>query len=112
MSMRSRLLTLTLLLTLAACQHLSTASSMARDERPTLPTPPAELAQPERPRPYRPQPSGQLVKVDKAALSQLTDAYAGALGMIEKLNIRIGGWSSWAACQRAILSTGTTPVGC
>lgn len=114
MNSRSRvaLLSPLLLLTLAACPHPSTVSSIARSERPTLPIPPAELAKPERPSRLAPAPTAELVTVDKGELQQLTDGYAEALGMVKNLNRRIAGWSTWAACEKAELATGIKPKGC
>lgn len=74
--------------------------------------PPAELATPERPDHVALKPSGEMVTVDKGMLSQLTDGYVGALGMVARLNLRIAGFSAWAACQKASLATGQSPPGC
>ena len=114
MNSRSRLgLSSTLLLSiLAACSSPSMMSPNARAWRPTLPTPPAELAKPERPAKLAPAPTGELVTVDKGELLQLSQGFKDAIGMVATLNGRIAGWSTWAACQRRYIATGVKGPGC
>jgi hypothetical protein len=109
---RHRALMPVLLLTLAACQHPQTASSVAPSVPRTLQTPPAELTLPERLTRFDPHPSGQVTTVDKGQLTQLTEAYKQAVAAVAKLNNRIAGWNQWAACQKALFDGLPRPEGC
>lgn len=101
-----------LLLLSSGCAHRSTAASIARTERPTLPTPPAELTRTERLQPLAVAPAGALVTIDRGVLAELYERLAQAAAAIERGNMRIGGWKQLWRCTDAILRTGAPAPDC
>lgn len=106
-------LALPIALSIAACSpHPSTASSIARTERPKLPPIDSALAQRETLPHVDGHETGQLVLIDEGALLALSDlARAGAVAT-EKLNNRIGGWIEERRCTAARFETGKVPADC
>lgn len=103
---------LPLFLTLTACQHPSTLSSIARTERPKLPTRPAELTRTERLPALSGKKSGELVQVDKAWLNETLQLAAAAVGAVARGNDRAGANKLYDRCVAAIMATGAAPVDC
>ncbi len=95
-----------------ACATTSTRGSLERTERASLPPLPRELTKTERLEPLSAKPSGQLMTIDRAILSELIERFAEAIGAIERGNGRAVAVQEERECQRAILSTGTAPAGC
>lgn len=104
------LLSLPLLST--ACVTRSTPASIARTERPKLPTLSPELTKTERLAPIAGKPTGDLVAIDRGILAELATTAAAAIGAVERLNTRIGGIVQERACTAAIVATGVAPAGC
>ena len=110
---RLQLLTLLCLpLLSAACQTVSTEGSLARTERPTMPTLPEELVKTERLAPIVGKPSGELVSIDKGVLAEISERLVQAAGAIERGNNRAGGVRKLWTCVDTIMRTGVTPPGC
>lgn len=108
-----RLLALPPLLLLSpACQHPSTASSIARTERPKLPTLPPELTKTERLTPLSGKTSGELVSVDKGWLGEVVERFAEAIGAVERGNTRAIAVRRERQCVAALFETGTTNSEC
>ena len=113
MPFRPQLLALLLLPLLStACATRSTPASIARTERPRLPTLPFELTRTEHLAPIAAKPTGELVTIDRGVLAELVTTAAAAIGAVERLNNRIGGLVQERACTAAIIATGVTPAGC
>lgn len=104
------LLSLPLLST--ACAHPSTPGSIARTERPMLPTLSPELTRAEHLTPLTAKPSGELLTIDRAIFAELLERFAEAVGAVERGNIRAAGVKRERACTAAIFSTGVAPAGC
>lgn len=104
------LLSLSLLST--GCVTRSTPASLARTERPKLPTLSPELTRTEHLAPLDVHPTGELVTIDRGWLLAITTLTAAAIGAVERLNTRIGGLKQERACTTAILATGIAPAGC
>ena len=114
-SMPSRLLllaTLSLPLLSSACATRSTSASLARTERPAMPTLPAELVKTERLAPLTGKPSGEQVSIDKGVLAELVERTAQAIGAVERGNERAAGLKALWLCVDTIMRTGVTPVAC
>ena len=110
---RLQLLTLLCLPLLStACATASTRGSLARTERPAMPTLPEELVKTERLAPIAGKPSGELVSIDKSVLAEIVERFAQAAGAIERGNNRAGGVRKLWTCVDAIMRTGVTPAGC
>lgn len=103
---------LPLALTLPACQHPQTASSIARTERPTLPTPNPELLKAERLKPLGHPETGVMVQVDQGWLRASQDLLAAAIGAIERGNNRAAGNRLYLYCVKAVFATGVLPKDC
>jgi hypothetical protein len=115
LSMPSRLRLLALIslpLLSTACATRSTPASIARTERPTLPTLSRELTKAERLTPLSGRKSGELVTVDKGWLGEVLERFAEAIGAVERGNTRAAGVKQERRCTAAILATGTPPAGC
>jgi len=95
-----------------ACATASTPASIARTERPKLPTLPADLTKAERLQPLSAKPTGELVTIDKGLLSELYERLAEAIAAIARGNTRAAAVKLERHCVSAILSTGVTPPGC
>jgi hypothetical protein len=114
-SMPSRLLllaTLSLPLLSSACATRSTPASLARTERPTIPTLPAELVKTEHLAPLAGKPSGEQVSIDKGVLAELVERTAQAIGAVERGNRRAAGVKALWSCVDNIMRTGMTPGAC
>lgn len=115
-SLRRRLLVLAasccLPLLSTACATRSTPASLARTERPTLPSLPAELVRPERLKPLAAAPAGEAVSIDRAVLGELAERLAEAIAAVERLNTRAAGVRQLWTCTDAAFRTGTAPAGC
>lgn len=114
-SMPRRLQLLALLplcLMLEACPHPLTASSIARTERPRLPSRDPELTRTEKLTPLSDQMSGEMVQVDKGWLRELLDVAAAAIAAVERGNIRAAGNKQFDRCVAGIFETGVAPAGC
>lgn len=110
---RPRLLALLCLPLLSSgCATSSTRASLARTERPILPTLPAELTATEQLQPLSARPTGELVSIDKGVLTELVERFAEAIGAIERGNTRAVAVKLERGCTAAILSTGAAPAGC
>ena len=110
---RTRLLALLpLALTAAACQHPSTASSIARTERPTLPTRSAELTASEHLQPIGHPETGTFVLVDKGWLDAVLTRFGEAIAAVTRANSRAGANKLQDACTHAIFETGAAPANC
>lgn len=99
-------------LLLTACATPSTRASLARDDRPTLPTLSPELTKTERLAPLTAKPTGQLVTIDQGILTELITRFAEAIGAIERSNTRAGAVKLERRCVAAQLATGTMPADC
>ncbi|WP_343526757.1 hypothetical protein [Sphingomonas sp.] len=86
--------------------------SIARTERPSLPSLPADLTRTEHLEPLTAKPSGELVTIDRAVLGEMAARFLEAIGAVERSNRRAVAVSQERECQRAILSTGSAPKGC
>lgn len=95
-----------------ACATPSTPASLARGNRPTLPTLSPELTRTERLAPLTAKPSGQLVTIDLGILTELVTRFAEAIGAIERGNTRAGAVKLERRCVAAQLATGTMPADC
>lgn len=95
-----------------ACATASTRASLVRTERPSLSALPSELTKTERLEPLTAKPSGQLVSIDRAILSELVERFVQAIGAVERGNRRAVAVAQERECQRAILATGAAPKGC
>lgn len=104
------LLSLPLLST--ACAKTSTQASLARTERPTLPTLSPGLTKAERLAPLSGRTSGELVTVDKGWLTEVLERLAEAVGAVERGNVRAAGVKQERRCTAAILATGKEPPDC
>jgi len=114
-SMPSRLLllaTLSLPLLSSACATRSTPASLARTERPAMPTLPAELVTTERLAPLAGKASGEQVSIDKGVLAELVERAAQAIGAVERGNHRAAGVKALWSCVDTIMRTGVTPAAC
>jgi len=98
--------------TLSACLHPSTPSSIARTERPKLPTLNPELTQTEKLTPIGKPETGELVTVDKGWLAAVLDRLAEAIGAVTRGNERAGGVKLERQCTAAVLETGKAPASC
>lgn len=96
----------------SGCVTRSMPASLARTERPTLPTLPAEMTRTERLTPLTARPTGELVTIDRGVLAELTAFAAAAIGAVEWLNTRIGALKLERRCTAAVLATGTAPAAC
>lgn len=116
--MRSMLFRLPLLATLClpllstACATSSTPASLARTERPTLPTLAPELTRTERLAPIAATPSGELVTIDRGILAAIVEGFAAAIGAVERGNSRAGAVRQERRCTAAIMATGVGPSDC
>ena len=106
------LLPMLLCLTAAQCDRPSTASSIARTERPTLPTLPSKLTETERLSPLAATPSGDVVRIDRGVLAELYQRLAEYAGAVWRLNDRMAGVKLERRCSKARLETGSMPVEC
>ena len=97
---------------LAGCAHRSTPLSMARMERPTLPTLSAEATKTERLTPLIGNKSGEMILIDKGVYSEQLDLLAEAIGAVTRLNNRQGARNAYDRCVKAIFETGKAPAGC
>lgn len=77
-----------------------------------LPMLPPELTKTERLAPLRAQPSGELVTIDRAVLSELYQRLAEAIGAVWRANDRAAAVKLERRCTAAILSGGTAPADC
>jgi hypothetical protein len=114
-SMPSRLLllaTLSLPLLSSACATRSTPASLARTERPAMPTLPADLVKTERLASLTGKPSGEQVSIDKGVLAELVERTAQAIAAVERGNNRAAGVKALWSCVDTIMRTGVTPAGC
>lgn len=103
---------LPLMLLSQACQHPSTASSIARTERPKLPTLPPELTRTEKLTPLSGKTSGELVTVDKGWLGEVVERFAEAIGAVERGNRRSNAVRQERRCVAALFETGATSPEC
>lgn len=103
---------LPLALTLPSCQHPSTASSIARIERPTLPTRSAELTATERLAPIGHPETGVLIEVDQGWLDAVVNRLAEAVAAVTRGNNRAAGNKRQDTCVRAVFATGAAPANC
>ena len=95
-----------------ACATASTPASIARTERPVLPTLPIDLTRTERLTPLAAKPSGDLVTIDRAILTEIVERFAEAIGAVERANGRALAVLHERACAAAILATGVPPQRC
>jgi len=98
--------------TLTACGHPSTPSSMARTERPTLPTPSVESTLTERLPLLTGKTSGEMILIDKGAYREQLDLLSEAIGAVARLNNRQGARNAYDRCVKAIFETGKVPPRC
>ncbi len=95
-----------------SCGHPSTPGSIARTERPTLPTLSPELTRAEHLAPLAARPTGELVAIDRGILGDLVERLAEAIGAVERGNIRAAGVKRERACTASIFATGAAPASC
>lgn len=95
-----------------ACATRSTPVSIARTDRPTLPTLPPELTKTERLTPLSAKPTGEPVTIDKGILAELYERLAEAVGAVWRGNTRAAAVKIERRCTSAILSTGRAPADC
>ena len=91
---------LPLALTLPSCQH---SSSIARTERPTLPTLSPELTEAEHLMPIGHRETGVLVEVDQGWLDAVVNRLAEALAAVPRGNNRAAGNERQDASVRSVL---------
>lgn len=103
---------LPLFLTLTACPHPQTLSSLARTERPKLPTPAPDLTRAEHLTPLSGRKPGEMVLVDKAWAADVTQRLGEAAGAVARGNNRAAGNKLIYRCIAAIMATGKAPAGC
>jgi len=89
-----------------------TPSSIARTERPKLPTRSPELNATEHVAPLGHPETGVLRPVDAGWLKAVLDQQAALLGAVTRLNTRIGGNKKLDRCVRAVFATGKAPADC
>lgn len=106
------LLPMLLCLTAAQCDRPSTASSIARTERPIVPTLPTKLTQSEHLDPLSAAPTGELVQIDRGILAELYQRLAQYAGAVWRLNDRMADVKLERQCTKAQLETGSMPVDC
>lgn len=106
------LLPMLLCLTAAQCDRPSTASSIARTERPKLQTLPSKLTQTERLTPLSAAPTGELVQIDRGILAELYQRLAEYAGAVWRLNNRVADVKLERRCTKAQLETGSMPADC
>lgn len=106
------LLPMLLCLTAAQCDRPSTASSIARTERPKLQTLPSKLTQTERLTPLSAAPTGELVQIDRGILAELYQRLAEYAGAVWRLNDRMADVKLERRCTKAQLETGSMPADC
>lgn len=114
-SLKRRLLVLVavfLPLLSTACATRSTPASLARTERPTLPTLPPALTRTERLAPLAAASSGEPVTIDRAQLGELAERLAEAVAAVERGNLRVEAFARLWACTDAAFRTGATPAAC
>lgn len=105
--------TLCLLMLIQACSmHPSTLSSIARTERPQLPTPDSELSRTETLPHVSGHETGRLVTIDQGELDAIASLAGAATAAVERLNNRINGWRQQWRCTAALVSTGKPGQGC
>ena len=113
---RLRLLaSLPLLLLLEACPGStppSTASSIARTERPQLPRLDPALVKRETLTPMSGRRSGEPITVDKGWLTELVERFAEAAAAVARGNTRAGGVEAERACVAGVFETGVLSPGC
>ncbi|MGN6817785.1 MAG: hypothetical protein ACTHJR_03850 [Sphingomonas sp.] len=90
----------------------STPSSIARTERPTLPTLSDEATRTERLPALTGRKSGELILIDKGEYGEQLDLLAEAIGAVTRLNNRQGARNSYDRCVKAIFETGAVPIDC
>jgi hypothetical protein len=113
MPFRPALLALLLLPLLStACVTHSTPASIARAERPRLPTLSADLTRTEHLTKMPNKPTGELVTIDRGILAEFVTFAAETIGAVERLNARMGGIIQERACTAAVFETGVAPAGC
>ena len=106
------LLSLLQFLTVAGCVHPSTPSSIARTERPTLPTLSSEAKKTERLPALTGKKSGELILIDKGEYGEQLDLLTEAIGAVARLNNRQGARNAYDRCVKAIFETGKVPGNC
>lgn len=111
-SRRLLLASLCLPLLSTACATASTPASIARTERPRIPTLPLELTRTEQLQPLSAKPTGELVTIDKGILTELYERLVEAIAAIARGNTRAAAVKLERHCVSATLSTGVTPPGC
>ena len=111
---RRRLLPALLLLSCLStgCTTISTRPSLARTDRPALPTLPEALTRTETLRPLTARPEGELVSVPKGVFAELLERFAEAIAAVGRLNGRMVAVRQERGCTDAILRTGAAPVDC
>jgi hypothetical protein len=92
--------------------HPSTPSSIARTERPTLPTLSAEAKKTERLPALTGKKSGDLILIDKGEYGEQLDLMAEAIGAVARLNNRQGARNAYDRCVKAVFETGKLPGNC
>ena len=97
---------------LTGCVHPSTSLSMARTERPMLPTLNDEATRTERLDPLTGRKSGEMILIDKGEYGEQLDLLAKAIGAVTRLNNRQGARNAYDRCVKAIFETGDVPAGC
>lgn len=89
-----------------------TRSSIARTDRPTLPTLSPELTRTEHLTPIGKPETGEMVTVDKGWLDTILDRFAEAIGAVVRGNDRGAGVKLERRCTKALLETGKAPPDC
>jgi len=83
-----------------------------RIDRPTLPTPSAEMTRTERLPTLTGRKSGELILIDKGEYGEQLDLLAEAIGAVARLNNRQGSRNAYDRCVKAIFESGKVLATC
>ncbi|MGN6270851.1 MAG: hypothetical protein ACTHM0_13285 [Sphingomonas sp.] len=96
----------------ACSTHPSTLSSIARTERPQLPTPDSELFRTETLPRVSGHKTGELVTIDRGELDAIAGLAGAATAAVERLNNRVTAGRELWRCTAALIATGKSATGC